>query len=623
MRGPRLSSFLVNPSKDAEPQPRCVRVLRRPAREPDCSTTTDGSSHTLSIPNVGHVYNEMVVMSRGNKRDDCIETQDDLSYPPEKRAMAYRRRTFDMSVTELNSGRVRLSGYEWLVLVLVLLVIAAAMVVLSASTDKMDAYKPVSAMLTLSIAAFSIMTVMVGYRTIHSAEMVKEGDRQYRQLIEQATDGIFITNKDNLFILVNSKMCEMIGYTEDELHHLTVIDTYPEEMKENARERLALIRSGRSIRFERPLKRKDGSIFHVESSASALGDGRIQAIIHDITDRKQAESAIRESEERLRKAQSISNVGNWEIDLRSKTVWASEEAFRIYGIRQESSELPLAVVEECVLAQYRPAINLAFQRLIARLAEYDEEFEIRRVSDGRLRSIHSKAELVLAQDGTPVKVAGVIQDISDWRQMEIEQRRSVERLRTALGATVQSISRAIESKDPYTAGHQKRTTDLARSIAGEMGLSADRKEFIRIAASIHDIGKISIPAEILSNPRKLTDIEFTLIKAHSQAGYNILKDIEFPWPVAEVILQHHERMDGSGYPNGLEGSNIFLEARILAVADVMEAIASHRPYRPARGIDAALEEIAANKGILYDADVAQACLRLFNERGYKMETFSA
>jgi PAS domain S-box-containing protein len=528
-----------------------------------------------------------------------------------------------MNATKVNSGGASLPRYKWLIPGLVLLAIAAVLVILVAGTDKVIIYKVVGIVLTLSIVAFFITVVMIGYSPIRSTEMVQESDRQYRQLIEQATDGIFIANKDDLFILVNSKMCEMLGYTEDELHHLSVIDTYPDEMKENARERLALIRSGERIRFERPIRHKDGSIFQVESSASTLGDGRIQAIIHDITDRKQAERAIRESEERLKKAQSISNVGNWEIDLRSRKVWASEEAFRIYGIKQETSELPLATVEECVLSQYRPAINLAFQRLIARVGEYDEEFEIRRVSDGHLRFIHSKAELVLAQDGTPVKVAGVIQDISDWRQMEIEQRRSVERLRTALGATVQSISRAIESKDPYTAGHQKRTTDLARSIAGEMGLSADRKEFIRIAASIHDIGKISIPVEILSNPRKLTDIEFTLIKAHSQAGYNILKDIEFPWPVAEVILQHHERMDGSGYPNGLDGSKIFLEARILAVADVMEAIASHRPYRPARGIDAALEEIAANKGTLYDSDVVQACLTLFNDRGYKMEGFRA
>jgi HD-GYP domain-containing protein (c-di-GMP phosphodiesterase class II) len=176
----------------------------------------------------------------------------------------------------------------------------------------------------------------------------------------------------------------------------------------------------------------------------------------------------------------------------------------------------------------------------------------------------------------------------------------------------------VEMKDPYTSGHQQRVSDLARSIATEMGLSADRQDFIRIASSIHDIGKISIPSEILSKPTKLTDLEFSLIKTHPQSGYDILKDIEFPWPVANVILQHHERMDGSGYPHGIKGDDIFLEARILAIADVVEAIASHRPYRPAFGIDIALEEIEKNKGITYDEDVVNACLKLFKNKGYKM-----
>ena len=173
-------------------------------------------------------------------------------------------------------------------------------------------------------------------------------------------------------------------------------------------------------------------------------------------------------------------------------------------------------------------------------------------------------------------------------------------------------------KDPYTAGHQQRVSDLARSIAKEMGLSADQRDFIRTASAIHDIGKISIPAEILSKPTKLTNLEFNLIKTHAQSGYDILKDIEFPWPVADVVRQHHERMDGSGYPQGLKGNDILLEARIMAVADVVEAIASHRPYRPSLGIDFALDDISRNKGILYDADVVDACLKLFREKGYNL-----
>jgi putative nucleotidyltransferase with HDIG domain len=180
------------------------------------------------------------------------------------------------------------------------------------------------------------------------------------------------------------------------------------------------------------------------------------------------------------------------------------------------------------------------------------------------------------------------------------------------------LGTATEARDPYTAGHQKRVADLAHVIATEMGLPLDTIEGIRMAGSIHDIGKISVPAEILSKPSKLTEIEFFLIKEHSRSGYEMLKDVESSWPLAEIVYQHHERMNGSGYPRNLKGDEIFIEARILAVADVVEAMASHRPYRPGFGIEKALDEIEKNKGILYDDTVADACLKLFREKAYQM-----
>jgi response regulator RpfG family c-di-GMP phosphodiesterase len=200
-----------------------------------------------------------------------------------------------------------------------------------------------------------------------------------------------------------------------------------------------------------------------------------------------------------------------------------------------------------------------------------------------------------------------------------EQQHFQDRLQKGLSKTVQAIAATVEMRDPYTAGHQRQVADLAAGIAGEMGLHHQQAYAIHLAGIVHDLGKVAIPAELLSKPTRLTELESSLIRIHPQVGYDILKDIDFPWPIAQMVLQHHERMDGSGYPHGLKGDAILLEARILAVADVIEAMASHRPYRPGLGMDAALEEISRNRGVRYDADVADAALRLIRERGYQLK----
>jgi putative nucleotidyltransferase with HDIG domain len=182
---------------------------------------------------------------------------------------------------------------------------------------------------------------------------------------------------------------------------------------------------------------------------------------------------------------------------------------------------------------------------------------------------------------------------------------------------IESLAFMLEVRDPYTAGHQHRVAELSYAIAEEMGLPDDDTEGIRMAAFIHDIGKIAVPSDVLNKPGKLTDIEFSLLKSHSEVGYQVLQHLTTPYPVAETVLQHHERLNGSGYPNGLKGNQISLSARIIGVADVVEAINSHRPYRPSLGIDKALEEIADNRDILYDADVVDVCLRLFTLKGFK------
>jgi len=204
-------------------------------------------------------------------------------------------------------------------------------------------------------------------------------------------------------------------------------------------------------------------------------------------------------------------------------------------------------------------------------------------------------------------------EIIERKKTEEELKQSFERLQKTLEGVVHAMSIVVEARDPYTAGHQRRVADLASAIAREMGLPEDQIEEIRIAGLLHDIGKISVPSEILSRPGRLSKTEFTFIKDHPQVAYDILKGIEFPWPIAKIVLQHHERLDGSGYPGGLKRKDIFLEAKILGVADVVEAMSSHRPYRPALGIDKALGEVLEHRGVLYETKVVDTCLKLFAE----------
>jgi len=239
------------------------------------------------------------------------------------------------------------------------------------------------------------------------------------------------------------------------------------------------------------------------------------------------------------------------------------------------------------------------------------EKELQRVRDELELQVKVRASKLIAMNEK------LQRNITKRKRVEKKLKQSYRKLRKTTDNTINIIAKIVETRDPYTAGHQQKVSQLATSIARKMKLPQDRVERIRIASLIHDIGKISIPAEILSKPYKLTEEEFNLIKHHPKTGYDILRLIDFSWPVAEIVLQHHENINGTGYPGGLKGDEILLEAKIICVADVVEAMSSHRPYRAALGIDKALEEISQNKGILYEPEVVDACIKIFKKESFK------
>ena len=327
-------------------------------------------------------------------------------------------------------------------------------------------------------------------------------------------------------------------------------------------------------------------------------------------ERKRAEEELKQSEERYRSIFENAQEGIYRSTPEGGIIMANPAVAKIYGYASPK-ELVSGITDVARQVYVDPKERVKIMQIVEeRGLIVDRETQVYR-KDGIIIWISLTINAVRDEKGQFLYYEGMIFDITDRKE-------NVERMRKALGATVQAIAVTVETKDPYTAGHQRRVADLARSIATEMKLPVDQIDGIRMAAAIHDLGKISVPAEILSKPTKLTALEFSLIKAHAQTGYDILKDIDFPWPVARIVLEHHERMDGSGYPNGLTGDNL-LESRILSVADVVEAMASHRPYRTGLGIDAALEEIEKNRGTYYDNAVVDACLRLFREKVYQLE----
>jgi PAS domain S-box-containing protein len=451
-------------------------------------------------------------------------------------------------------------------------------------------------------------------------DALQVSEKYFKEITENSSDIIVITDKNGDIKYCSRSTERFTGYKPEELIGRNVIRIiHPDDVKRAVGDfGKAILAKDSAIPNGFRIVHKDGSERYFEGLGKNLLDNPSVAgfimNVHDTTERKQADEALRESE---RKYKSL--IDNFQdiiltINLEGKITFASQSIKEKLGY--ESAETINMSILDFVQEEDHQRVMENLQKGMK--GEKITGFQIQVITKSGKRVFFESFFSRVYKDGEVVGAQAIIKDITESKRAEEELKQSFERMRKALGATVQSISMIVEMKDPYTAGHQQRVSDLARAISTEMGLSADQRDFIRTASAIHDIGKISIPAEILSKSTKLTDMEFNLIKTHAQSGHDILKDIEFPWPVADVVLQHHERMDGSGYPQGLKGNDIFLEARIMAVADVVEAMASHRPYRPSLGIDCALDEISRNKGILYDADVVDACLKLFQEKGYTL-----
>ena len=447
---------------------------------------------------------------------------------------------------------------------------------------------------------------------------VKESEEKYRTILDEIEEGYQETDLAGNFTFFNEAFLRILGCNRDELMGTNFRQYAAEEAiaKKLYRVYNQIYEMGIPLKSsEWEIIRKDGARRTLEFFSSLLRDSNdrptgFRGIVRDITEKKKSQEALHESEEKYRSIFENVQEGIYRITPEGKIIMANQAMAKMYGY--DSPQGIMAAITDVTRQLYVHPEEREKMKGIIETHGSVRNYEVHQYRrNGSTFWLSLTMQAVRDETGRILCYDGISEDITDRKE-------SFEKLRKALGATVHAIAVVVETRDPYTAGHQRRVADLARAIATEMGLTTDQIDGVRMAGVIHDLGKISVPAEILSKPTKLTNLEFRLIKTHAQSGYDILKNIEFPWPIARMVLEHHERMDGSGYPNGLTGDKLLIESRILAVADVVEAIASFRPYRPAVGLDEALDEITKNKGNLYDPEVVDVCLRLFHEKGYKI-----
>jgi len=461
-----------------------------------------------------------------------------------------------------------------------------------------------------------------------SIQSLEISQAQYR-LAEEALRESYVARYSltGIMLFASDAMYYVTGYKPEEIIGTSGFDrVHPDDRFQVQSALTETIEKGVSNKAEYRAVCKDGGYKWVEILAKVVhndqtGQDEVIAVVSNITDRKRTEEELRERDIKFMKLSAWVPGMIYQFTRRADGTYcvpfATEAIKDIFGCSPQDVREDFSPIARVILPEDLDKVVVAIENSAKDLTIWTCEYRVQ-IPGKSIRWISGISTPEKSADGS-ITWHGFNTDITERKQVEKKLRDTLDSLRKSFSATVQVLVSAVEIRDPYTSGHQVRSADLARAIATEMGFSQERIDGIRMAGAIHDIGKMSVPAELLSKPTKLSELEFSLIKEHANKGFEMLKDVESPWPLAEIVYQHHERMDGSGYPRHLKGEEIIMEARILAVADVVEAMASHRPYRPAIGLNAALAEIENHKGTLYDSDAVDACLRLFREKGFQLE----
>lgn len=448
-------------------------------------------------------------------------------------------------------------------------------------------------------------------------------EERFKTIFNQSTVGLTITDIDGKVLLSNPARCKMLGFTEEEMLKKNFKEyIYEEDLIEDLRNYEKLIKGEiSSYKSDLRVKRKDGSIgwnrIYVSKVTDLNGNFLYSiALIEDITEQKELEIKNILHEMRLRAIFEQSSVGVTVIDKEGNLIEFNKAFQNMVGYSED--ELRNMNFKDFTFPQdLKENLEIFESALVGKIEKYLIEKRYVR-KDGEIVWGRVNSSVIKDKDGNILYLLSIIEDITDKKYKEIKLKEKEENLEKIFKQTAFALSKVIELKEYYTYGHQRRVSELGVLVARKMGLDEDRINCIKYAGLLHDIGKVEVPIEILNKPTKLTKNELDLIKLHSYYGYEILNTIDFPYPIAEVVYQHHERIDGSGYPRGLKGKEILLEAKILSVCDVVEAISSQRVYRDKLPVYIIIDELSHNKGIKYDEKVVDAIIEIFKENNYDL-----